>query len=178
MDRNRLLAIFEALDGALQSSCELEIRGGAAVLALGLEGRTTLDIDVLPSSRFVDAELRRACAAAGVGFNPTSGKDLAEHDFLEVVPEETLVLPVPSPERPYNTVFRGRRLTVRTPPVADLIIGKLKRLEPEDVADIAFLTQRFAITEGDLSEAFGRLPARWRGDPVIVDNLRYVLEDL
>ena len=118
MDRNRLFVIFEALDGALQSSCELEIRGGAAVLALGLEGRTTLDVDVLPSSRFVDLDLRRSCAAAGVDFNPTSGKDLTERDFLEVVPEETLVLPIASPERPYNTVFRGRRLTVRTAPVA------------------------------------------------------------
>jgi len=178
VDRNGLFAIFEALDGALQSSCELEIRGGAAVLALGLEGRTTLDVDVLPSSRFVDTDLRRSCAAAGVGFNPTGGKDLAERDFLEVVPEETLVLPIASPDRPYNTVFRGRRLTVRTPPAADLIIGKLKRLEPEDVADIAFLAQRFAVTEADLTEAFGRLPARWRVDPVIVDNLRFVLEDL
>jgi hypothetical protein len=178
MDRNRLLVIFEALDGVLQSSCELEIRGGAAVLALGLEGRTTLDVDVLPSSRFVDADLRRACAAADVDFNPTGGKDLAERDFLEVVPEETLVLPIASPDRPYNTVFRGRRLTVRTPPAADLIIGKLKRLEPEDVADIAFLAQRFAVSEADLTEAFGRLPARWRVDPVIVDNLRFVLEDL
>jgi hypothetical protein len=40
------------------------------------------------------------------------------------------------------------------------------------------LAQRFAVTEADLTEAFGRLPARWRVDPVIVDNLRFVLEDL
>ena len=94
------------------------------------------------------------------------------------MPEETLVLPMASPDRPYNTVFRGRRVTVRTPPAADLIIGKLERLEPEDVADVAFLAQRFAVTEADLTEAFGRLPKRWRVDPVIVDNLRFVLENL
>ena len=64
MDRNGFFTIFEALDQSLQSSCELEIRGGAAVLALGLRGRTTLDVDVLPSSRFVDTDLRRSCAAA------------------------------------------------------------------------------------------------------------------
>ena len=44
--------------------------------------------------------------------------------------------------------------------------------------DIAYLVQRFAVTEADLTEAFARLPGRWRVDPVIVDNLRYVLEDL
>ena len=178
MDRGRLFAIFEALDEILQYSSELEIRGGAAVLSLGLEGRATLDVDVLPSSRFVDADLRRACLAAGLDFNPSGGKDLAEREFLEVVPEETLILPIPSPERPYNTVFRGHRLVVRTPPAADLVVGKLKRLEPEDLGDIAFLVQRYGLAESDLKEAFGRLAGRWRADPVIVDNLRYVLEDL
>jgi hypothetical protein len=178
VDRGRLFAIFEALDACLESPCELEIRGGAAVLALGLDGRATLDVDVLPSSRFVDADLHRACDAVGIDFNPPGGKLLAERDFIEMVPEETLVLPVAAPDRRYNTVFRGRKLVVRTPPAADLIIGKLKRLEPEDLADIAFLVHRFAVTEVDLTEAFGRLRERWRSDPVVKDNLRYVLQDL
>ncbi|MFH1177507.1 MAG: DUF6036 family nucleotidyltransferase [Acidobacteriota bacterium] len=178
MDRARLFAVFEALDSALESACELEIRGGAAVLALGLEGRTTLDVDVLPASRFVDADLRRACLAIGLDFNPVDGKDLAEREFIEVVPEETLILPVASPDRPYNTVFRGRRLVVRTPPAADLVVGKLKRLQPEDLADVSFLVQRYAVSENDLKEAFDRLPERWRRDLVIADNLRYVLQDL
>ena len=178
MDRARLFAIFEALDGALESGCELEIRGGAAVLALGLEGRTTLDVEVLPSSQFMDADLRRACLATGLDFNPSEGKDFAEREFIELVPEETLILPAVSADRPYNTVFRGRRLVVRTPPAADLIVGKLKRLQPEDLADISFLVHRYAVTESDLKEAFDRLPARWRRDPVIADNLRYVLQDL
>lgn len=176
MDAAELRQAFERLDTALRHPTELLIRGGAAVLAHGLEQRVTLDVDVLPGSRFVESDLRRACTAAGLGFNPLD-KDLTEQDYLEVVPEETLVLPLPNPERPYNTVFRGARLTVRTPPAADLLIGKLKRLDPEDTADIAFLIQRFRLTEGDLMEAFERLPARFKADPVIRDNLRYVVED-
>lgn len=147
------------------------------MLALGHEGRATMDIDVLPSSRFRDADLQRAAAAAGLLFNPPD-KDFAERDYIEVVPEETLVLPRPSPDMPYNTVFRGSRLTVRTPPAADLVVGKLKRLDPEDLADVTFLVQRFSLTERDLREAFGRLPERFRADPVLQDNLRYVIEDL
>ena len=46
------------------------------------------------------------------------------------------------------------------------------------VADIAFLVQRFALVQDDLREAFGGLAGRWRVDPVLLDNLRYVLEDL
>ena len=112
------------------------------MLAHGLEQRVTLDIDVLPNSRFVEADLRRACAAAELGFNP-SDKDFAEQDYIEVAPEETLILPHPDPERSYNTIFRGQRLTVKTPPAADL----------------------------------ERLPARFKADPVVLDNLRFIKED-
>jgi Nucleotidyltransferase of unknown function (DUF6036) len=177
MDTVKLRQILERLDQALEHPTELLIRGGAAVLAHGLEQRVTLDIDVLPASRFIESDLRRACAAAGLGFNP-SDKDLVEQDYLEIVPEETLILPRPDPERGYNTIFRGLHLTVRTPPAADLIIGKLKRLDPEDISDVRFLIKHFRLTEADLKESFDRLPARFKTDPVVQDNLRYVIEDL
>jgi hypothetical protein len=177
MDALKLRQIFERLDQALEHPTELLIRGGAAVLAHGLQQRVTIDIDVLPASHFIEADLRRACAAADLGFNPAD-KDFAEQDYLEVVPEETLILPRPDPERGYNTIFRGVRLTVRTPPAADLVIGKLKRLDPEDLADIGFLIKHFRLTVADLREAFDRLPARFRADPVVQDNLRFVVEDL
>lgn len=177
MDALKLRQVFEKLDQALEHPTELLIREGAAVLAHGLEQRVTIDIDVLPASRFIEADLRRACAAADLGFNP-SDKDFAERDYLEVVPEETLILPRPDPERGSNTVFRGLRLTVRTPPAADLVIGKLKRLDPEDLADVTFLIKHFRLTEADLKESFDRLSARFKADPVVQDNLRFVIEDL
>lgn len=177
MDASKLRQIFDRLDQALEHPTELLIRGGAAVLAHGLEQRVTIDIDVLPASRFIESDLRRACAAADLDFNP-SDKDFAERDYLEVVPEETLILPQADPERGYNTIFRGQRLTVRTPPAADLVVGKLKRLDPEDVADVTFLIRHFRLTEADLRESFDRLPARFRTDPVVQDNLRYIVEDL
>ena len=48
MDRQRLRELFERVDRELQEPAQLDIRGGAAVLALGLAGRSTSDIDVLP----------------------------------------------------------------------------------------------------------------------------------
>ncbi|HEX6864606.1 MAG TPA: DUF6036 family nucleotidyltransferase [Thermoanaerobaculia bacterium] len=176
MDETKLRSLFEKLDQALEHPTELLIRGGAAVLAYGLEQRVTVDIDVLPASRFIEADLRRACAAAELGFNP-SNKDFVEQDYLEVVPEETLILPRPDPDRGYNTVFRGLRLTVKTPPAADLVVGKLKRLDPEDLADVTFLIERFRLTRADLADSFERLPARFKNDPVVQDNLHFVLED-
>jgi hypothetical protein len=104
MDATKLRQIFENLDQALEHPTELLIQEGAAVLAYGLQQRATLDIDVLPASRFVEADLRQACAAADLGFNPAD-KDFAEHDYLEVIPEETLILPRPAPDRGYNTPY-------------------------------------------------------------------------
>ena len=176
MDATKLQDIFDRLDASLEQRTELLIRGGAAVLAHGLEQRVTIDIDVLPGSTFIDRDLRSACTRIGLGFNPAD-KDVMERDYLEVVPEETLILPKPSADRPYNTVYRGQRLTVKTPPAADLIVGKLKRLEAEDLADVAFLVERFRLQRFDLEEAFARLDARASADPVVADNLRYVIED-
>ena len=59
------------------------------MLAHGLQQRVTLDIDVLPASRFIESDLRRACSAAGLGFNP-SDKDLVEQDYLRYVIEDLL----------------------------------------------------------------------------------------
>ena len=178
MDSRSLREALERIDAALSSPADLIVRGGAALLALGFEGRTTVDIDVLPGSSFQEADLRKACQAAGLAFNPAD-KDFPPGDYLEVVPEETLVLPVAAPaEHPYNTVFRGRLLTVRTPPAGDLVIGKLKRLDPEDLSDVQYLVHRFGLDAAALREAFSRLPPRFRIDPVLVDNLRYVVEDL
>jgi hypothetical protein len=178
MDAGKLRQIFEKLDEALEYPTELLIRGGAAVLAYGLEQRVTIDIDVLPSSRFVEADLRHACVAADLGFNPWN-KDFAEKDYLEVVPEETLILPRPDPDRGYNTIFRGRRLTVRTPPASDLVIGKLKRLDPEDLADVTFLIRNFQLTDA------GQSPLRRRGPSMNEDRasrwqavLRQMFEEL
>ena len=175
MDAAALRQTFARVDDALTAPTELLIRGGAALLALGFEGRTTVDIDVLPGSRFVELDLRHACAVAGLAWNPPD-KDFPPGDYLELVPAQTLVLPVPTAE--YDITFRGRMLVVRTPPPADLAVSKLKRLEPEDLSDIHFLVARFGIGETDLREAFQRLPDRFRNDGVLIDNLRYVIEDL
>ena len=175
VDAEALRRAFERIDATLSRPTELLIRGGAALLALGHQDRSTVDIPVLPDSRFVEADLRAACTAAGLGWNPHD-KDFPEGDYVEVVPANTLVLPVPNAD--YDVVFRGTKLTVRTPPAADLVIGKLKRLEPEDLSDITYLVGHFGVDEAALRAAFDRLPERFRRDGVLLDNLRYVCEDL
>jgi hypothetical protein len=49
--------------------------------------------------------------------------------------------------------------------------------EADDLADVAFLVKKFRLTRADLAESFERLPARFKADPVVQDNFRYVVED-
>jgi hypothetical protein len=65
MDALKLRQIFEKLDQALEHPTELLIRGGAAVLAHGLEQRVTIDIDVLPASRFINLSSSRISCERG-----------------------------------------------------------------------------------------------------------------
>ena len=51
-------------------------------------------------------------------------------------------------------------------------------LESDDVADVTFLIKRFRLTKVDITESFERLPARFKTDPVVQDNFRYIVEDL
>ena len=44
-------------------------------------------------------------------------------------------------------------------------------------ADVAFLVKKFRLTRADLAESFERLPSRFKADPVVQDNFRYVVED-
>jgi hypothetical protein len=175
VDATSLRQALERIDAALTGPADLWIRGGAALLALGYEGRVTSDIDVLPGSQFIEVDLRDACERAGLAWNPPD-KDFPPGDYLEIVPASSLVLPAPAGD--YDVVFRGRMLTVRTPPPADLVIGKLKRLDAEDLGDVHFLVAKHGVVRPAIEEAFARLPERLRLDPVLQDNLRYVLEDL
>lgn len=42
---------------------------------------------------------------------------------------------------------------------------------------IVFLIDRFRLTKADIEDSFERLPARFKTDPVVQDNLRFIKED-
>ena len=140
----KLAAIGEHLR-SVGSSATLEIIGAWPVMEAGLEGRTSLDLDVwMPASDADRGALAKACAAAGLDFNPTGETD---RPYMQLVQPGIIEMPEHVP------VEAGRwgALTITTPPPAALAAMKLVRAEPKDIADVLFLCSRHGLGQEDVA---------------------------
>lgn len=178
MDKAEIHQILGKLDEHLTQPTRLHIRGGTACMLHGEEYRATIDIDTIPNQSHYDREdLSQACDKAGILLDPTSFEDLESgKPYLQLLPEETLVLPRPRPNS-HLTPWSGNKLSMTTPSPEDLVISKLKRCDSVDIQDIAFLILRFKIKAEDLTEAFRRLPEHWKEDIILKENLENTLTD-
>ena len=134
------------------SSATLEIIGAWPVMEAGLEGRTSLDLDVwMPASQVDRATLAAACRAAGLDFDPTGETD---RPYLRLIRPGIVALPA------HVSVEAGRwsALTVTTPPPSALAAAKLIRAEPKDIADILFLCSRHGLTRSQVAEYVRQIP--------------------
>lgn len=130
----------------------LEIIGAWPVMEAGLEGRTSLDLDVwMPASDADRPALAAACEAAGLDFDPTGETD---RPYLQLVVPGIVAIP------PHVPVKAGRwgALTILTPPPAALAAMKLVRAEPKDIADVLFLCSRHGLTREQVAEYVRRIP--------------------
>ena len=113
--------------------------GSAACIFAGMELRTTEDLDVWqPSSDFDLSELKAACEAVGISFNPT-GMLAPDRPYLRLV--EAGIVQVGNFEPTH--LFRIGRLSISRPPIENLIASKLTRGDIKDIEDIQFLYHHF-----------------------------------
>lgn len=177
MEKSDLHKALQEMDSHLQNPTRLHIRGGAACMLHG-EVRTTIDIDTIPGeSQFDPEDLAQACEKAGILLDPTSFEDLESgKPYLQLLPEETLVLPKPRPGKEL-TPWRGETLKVTTPEPADLLVSKLKRCDAIDIQDMAFLILKFQIKKEEVTESFNRLPKHWKEDIILKENFENTLRD-
>lgn len=178
MDKARLHKLLHKLDSHLENPTTLHIRGGSACILHGEEYRATIDIDTIPQQSHFDREdLAQACDKAGILLDPTSFEDLESgKPYLQILPEETLILPKPKPNSQL-TPWSGDKLTMTTPPPADLIVSKLKRCDSVDIQDIAFLMLKFNVKAKDLEDSFHRLPRHWQQDVILKENFENTMRD-
>lgn len=178
MEKHELQETLQKMDLHLQNPTRLHIRGGAACMLHGEAYRVTIDIDTIPQeSEFDPEDLAQACKKAGILLDPTSFEDLESGmPYLQLLPEETLVLPKPRPGKEL-TPWKGEKLRVTTPEAADLLVSKLKRCDAIDIQDIAFLILKFKIKREEVVESFKRLPKFWREDIILKENFENTLKD-
>ena len=167
---------FVRLDALVAPGTVLYVYGGVAVALLGSSIRTTMDVDVAePYSHFDRAAFAEASALAGLPVNP--GEDY-EHAFLELVGALRLCVPEPTTDNAGLELFKGSNLTVRTGSAADLIASKLVRYDEQDQQDIQFLLKAGAVRLSAVRESVERLPATFREDALVRENLDNLERDM
>lgn len=175
VDKSELVSYLEKIDGALSRPCLLCVYGSAAFILLDQPARTSLDIDVAgPYSEADMGELRRAAQAAGLPINP---QESHQKDHIEWVSPVRLCLAAPQPQSEL-ILWRGRSLTVKTVSMPDLIASKLIRYDAIDQSDIQYLVIQRSIGYEEICAAVRRLPPPFARDPVLLENLAALKEDL
>lgn len=174
MNEASLRVYLEKLDSFLSSPAVCCIYGSTACMLLGEESRTSLDVDVAaPYSRLDETDFRAAAVSAGLPVNPPSDY---QDDHIEWIGPLRLCLadPVAAGE---IVLWKGALLTVVTASPADLVASKLIRYDPTDQADIQFLLTQAQLRFADIPPAVERLPAAFRGDPLVRENLDNLRRD-
>ncbi len=157
---NHPLVILRTLDSFLTRETRIVLYGRAA-LALGFAGApaefgVTRDVDaILPAAEMTaieaDEQFWQALDRANRELEP-SGLYMT-HLFVD---EQVILSPdwlggiVPLP------VSGLERLRVYRPSVLDLVLTKMMRRDPQDLADIKFLLRQESYTEAQIKEAFVR----------------------
>lgn len=175
MNKRELLAYLENIDAALEQSAMLYIYGSAVCILLDEPDRMSLDIDV--AAPYSDADygaIARAAEHAGIPVNPP---DETSSNHIEWVQALRLCLPKPTPGHEI-LLWQGRRLTIKSASLPELIASKLIRYDEIDQGDIQYLCAQSRISFSDVEDAARRLPAPFNIDTVVLENLKNFQVDL
>ena len=136
---DEVIALFGELDARLveaggDTSIDISIGGGAA-MALLMDNRATVDVDVL------NREMPEALASAAADMADTKGLPA---DWMNS--SASAYADMGDPGFSAEPVFRGSLLTVRRPDLKHLLAMKLVAARDKDLPDAAWLAQQLGIT--------------------------------
>jgi len=176
MNKQDIVEYLARLDRELSGPATLYLYGSAVPILLDAPDRTSLDIDVAgPYSKVDQAELEKASSQAGLPVNPDP---LSQANHMEWVGPLRLCLPPPQEGVPGMKLWQGRRLTVVTGSVPDLVASKLIRYDETDQADIQFLYTQFRFEWSDVRKSVALLPHPFGTDALVPENLDNLKTDM
>lgn len=169
LDRIRLLDMFVALGEHLQSPATICLIGSVPGIASGQQERSTQDIDVWRrASDFDTGHFMKACAAAGLLFDPRDDVDPAAI-YVQIVQPGIVEMPA---DFPVETIGRFGNLTVTMPSPELLCAAKLVRASDSDIEDVVWWVQQRALTKQQIAAAIEALPGR--ASEAAAENLIFI----
>jgi hypothetical protein len=151
-----------------KTSGQLCLIGSAACMFSGMDGRTSIDLDVWrPASRFDEQEFQNAVEESGLLYNPTG--EITDKPYIQVV-EPGICQTGDFAET--QTMMQTGQLEVSRPPLENLIASKLLRCEPRDLEDISHLMTKFQPDTEKVRDAIESMPRQQREKAL--ENLVYL----
>lgn len=176
MNKQDIVDYFSRLDDALTASSELYLYGSAVAILLDAPDRTSLDIDVAGPYSMVDqGDLASASIIAGMPINPEVSYT---GNHVEWVGPLRLCLPPPDSTAAGMRLWQGKRLTVRTASIPDLVASKLIRYDETDRSDIQYYFSQFHFTWESVAQSVARLPHPFDQDMLVRENLSFLKNDM
>jgi len=175
MNKEQLITYLSRMDAALSGKAILCVYGSAVFILLDEVDRTSLDIDVAAPYSTVDfADFKQAAEKAGLQINPPEEYSL-EH--IEWISQLRLCLPAPQPQTEM-ILWQGKKLTLKTVSISELIASKLIRYDAIDQTDIQFVCTETKVAVTDIEAAVESLPSPFNSDPIVRQNLEHLKVDL
>lgn len=128
---------------------------GSAPGMFAQQSRISIDLDVWQKgSNFFYSDLKQAVEKSGLLFNP---KDEMEPDqpYIQIVEQGVVQV---GPYKETETLMKETGLTVVRPPIENIIASKLVRASPKDLEDIAYLRQRFGVSNDQVKSVVEKFP--------------------
>lgn len=147
---------------------EICLIGSATCLLNGMDGRTSVDLNVwMPNSKFDELEFKRAVLDAGLLFNPISEEE-PDRTYIQLVEPGIVQLGT------FESVLIKKlgRLLIKRPPHENIIASKLTRANLKDIQDIHFLMQTYRPNRELIEQIIQTLPPADRD--IATENLVYL----
>jgi hypothetical protein len=157
IDKNVVEGLLMRLGEHLANPAVLCVIGSTSSIITGQPDRQTPDIDVwFPGSSFDAGDLRRACEAVGLLYDP-QGEVGPDDVYIQVVRPGLVSLP---PDFTPEVIGEYGNLRIVMPPPEIVVAAKLARGTESDIEDAVWWVRGRDLSEGQIGDAIERIPSR------------------
>lgn len=156
IDKNVVEGLLMRLGAQLSRPAVLCVIGSTSSIITGQPDRQTPDIDVwFPGSSFDAGDLKRACEAVGLLYDP-KGEVGPDDVYLQVVRPGLVSLP---PDFTPEVIGDYGNLRIVMPPPEIVVAAKLARGTESDIEDAVWWVRGRDLSERQIGDAIERIPS-------------------
>jgi hypothetical protein len=158
-----LLELFKRIDENLLKDVFLCIIGSSAAILMGQQERRTEYVDVWRQASAFDLDVFvKAVEGAGLLWEPKD--EFPKGEFLQLVNPGVVQVPGWDPltrmwfGKKQDPLWKGKLLTVTSPPPESIMASKLLKFNERDLQDCIWMLENLNVSDDDVATALRWLP--------------------